>query len=215
MIKKIYGKVKKLALVLAISILAINIAAYSALAAISPTSTSTPTPTPGVSSNIARGQQMMNQMMGTNYNSMNDFMDQMMGRSGAQSMYEMMGRIDAAGLNTNDTRPLRDFMNACQSQSSGYNFGGMMGNWNWSNMMGNGWGINSIFLILGGIIMIIFWALIILAAVALLRWIINSLKGDVRYPGFRSSGAMEILKEKYAKGEITREEFEAKKKDIM
>lgn len=59
----------------------------------------------------------------------------------------------------------------------------------------------------GGIMMIIFWALFI----ALIVWAVREFGGrNVQ----SSSRALDILKERYAKGEINREEFESKKKDI-
>jgi putative membrane protein len=60
----------------------------------------------------------------------------------------------------------------------------------------------------GGIMMIVFWALVI----ALIVWIVREVSGG---NSVRSrSNALDILKERYAKGEIDKEEFEAKKKDI-
>lgn len=201
MIKKNSNNLKKLTLLFAISLLALNIAAYPALAVEAISSTS----------NIERGRQTMGQMMGANYDSMDEFMDQMMGENGTQSMYELMGKINTSGLSASDTKPLSDFMTACQSQSANnYNVGGMMGNWNWNNMMGAGLGVGGLFLVLGGIVMVIFWVIVIMAGVALLHWLANYLKGDTGASG----KAMEILKEKYAKSEISKAEFETKKKDL-
>jgi len=93
--------------------------------------------------------------------------------------------------------------NALAVTSTDSDYGGMMGDWGWNNMMGWGFG--------GGMIMILFWIIAILAIVALLRWLAENLNNNKD----TSNKAMEILKEKYAKGEITKEEFETKKKDIM
>lgn len=59
----------------------------------------------------------------------------------------------------------------------------------------------------GGIMMIVFWVLFI----ALLVWIVREIGGR---NSKSSSNALDILKERYAKGEIGKEEFESKKKDL-
>ncbi len=61
---------------------------------------------------------------------------------------------------------------------------------------------------LGMIVMIIFWALIIGAVVKLFQVLFTS---KVQR---NNSGAIEILKERYARGEISKIEFEEMKKDI-
>lgn len=79
----------------------------------------------------------------------------------------------------------------------------MMGYGGWNNMTdGNGFGI------LGWIPMLLFWVLLILGVVALLRYLGRS--------GQHDSGKtpLEILKERYAKGEIDKKEFEQMKKDL-
>jgi putative membrane protein len=81
-----------------------------------------------------------------------------------------------------------------------------MMNWGYYNMMGipyGGWG--------GGLLMILWWGLIIAVIVWLIRWMLGQ-QGNLQRGG---STALDILKERYAKGEISKQEFEDKKKDIL
>jgi len=72
---------------------------------------------------------------------------------------------------------------------------------------GPGWGYMGEW---GSIFMIIFWLFVIVGIVALIKG--NSFNGGMHHR--RGSSALEILKERYAKGEIERKEFEEKKKDL-
>lgn len=72
----------------------------------------------------------------------------------------------------------------------------------WQGLEGLGWG----WLGLGLLHMVVFWGLVILAFAALLRWL-----GGSPSPG---PGATDILKARYAKGELTREQFEQLKRDL-
>ena len=66
-----------------------------------------------------------------------------------------------------------------------------------------GWGLG------GGLMMLILWVLVVLLVVWLIREF--SGQGNTR----TSSTALDILKERYVKGEINKEEFEQKKKDLQ
>ena len=62
----------------------------------------------------------------------------------------------------------------------------------------------------GGIFMLLFWALVIVGIIYLVKHFSGSEKDSEK-----GDRAIEILKERYAKGEITKEEFEQKKKELM
>jgi putative membrane protein len=82
------------------------------------------------------------------------------------------------------------------------------GPWEWHPMMGWGmWGFGM------GIMMLIFWAAIIVGIVALVRWLWTQGKGTPSTGDGRES-PLDIAKRRYAGGEITKEEFEALKRDL-
>jgi putative membrane protein len=83
---------------------------------------------------------------------------------------------------------------------------GMMG----PGMMGWGWWGGWF----GWIFMIIFWALVIVGLIFLIKWLASFSRSGVSY-GKEQDSALDILKQRYAKGEINREEFDQKKKDLM
>jgi putative membrane protein len=63
----------------------------------------------------------------------------------------------------------------------------------------------------GPIFMLVFWVLIIIAAVYIIKWIAGLSQSET----FKTSEApLDILKKRYAKGEITKAEFEEMKKDV-
>lgn len=78
-----------------------------------------------------------------------------------------------------------------------------------SEMMG-GWGFGWV----GMILMLIFWILVIAGLVLLIRLLIQKTRKQAEVISGGSS-ALDILKDRYARGEIEKEEFEEKKKDLM
>jgi putative membrane protein len=89
------------------------------------------------------------------------------------------------------------------AQGRAYEWGhgpGMMGWW-----YGAGW--------FGTIGMAAFWIAVIVGIVFLIRWLVLSTRsGSHGTPS--GDSALEILKRRYARGEINKEEFEAKKRDL-
>ena len=86
------------------------------------------------------------------------------------------------------------------AQWHGYDWGrgrGMMGGY------GGGW--------FGSIIMVVFWIVVIIGIVFLIRWLVQSGGHGAR----SEESALEILKKRYARGEIDKKEFEARKKDLI
>lgn len=68
--------------------------------------------------------------------------------------------------------------------------------------MGWGWGFAMMAMMLA------FWGVVIVAMVFGMRWLIGQTKPA------RSDGALEILRQRFARGEIDKDEFEAKKKQL-
>lgn len=66
-----------------------------------------------------------------------------------------------------------------------------------------GWGYGFM-----GFGMLLFWALVVLLVVLALRWV-----GDGALPG-RQPSALDVLKERLAKGEIDIEDYEARRKTL-
>jgi putative membrane protein len=61
----------------------------------------------------------------------------------------------------------------------------------------------------GGIFMVLFWIAVIIGIVFLIRWLVQSTRSGA------GESALDILKRRYASGEIDRKEFEQKKKDLL
>jgi putative membrane protein len=81
--------------------------------------------------------------------------------------------------------------------------------WRMGPGMGWGYGMGGF----GSIIMIVFWIAVIVGIIFLVRWLVISTGGSGRLARSEDS-ALEILKRRYARGEINKEEFQEKKKDL-
>lgn len=150
------------------------------------------------------GEYFMGQMMGSSHKSMNNMMIQMMGEEGEIQMHIAMGkRLSGCEPNAQIPQsgigfmPMMWMMRGGENPMMGQGFGMM-----------NGWGGGS-FGIFGWLSMLLFWGLLILSVVAIARYLSRSGQGkENRTPA-------DILKERYARGEIDKKEFEEKKKDLV
>ena len=152
------------------------------------------------------GEYFMGQAIGNTqrHAAMNQMMISMMGEKGEEQMHIVMGkRLSGCDASAQVPSNGAGFMPMMRMMGGGGN--PMMGYGGWGNTMG-GWGG---FGILSWLFMIIFWVLIILGAVALVRYLARSGQQSKE-----DKTPLDILKERYARGEINKKEFEEKKKDL-
>lgn len=75
--------------------------------------------------------------------------------------------------------------------------------WGWGmHPLWWGWGLGMM------VMMLLFWGLVIVGLVVLIRWVIGQSKEG------RSDSAVEILRQRYARGEINKEQFESMKREL-
>ncbi len=74
--------------------------------------------------------------------------------------------------------------------------------WGWRMHPMWGWGVGMMFM------MFIFWALVVVALIVGIRWFM------AQGPRPPTDSALEILRQRYARGEIEKDEFDAKRKAL-
>ena len=154
----------------------------------------------------ALGEYFMGIMAGDSHAAMNAMMIQMHGEDGEEQIHTVMGKR-LSGCDTSATFPAGsgDWMPMMNMMTGGTN-----------NMMNFGF---SPFGWFGWIFMILWWVLIIVGIVALIKWLTSQSREthnrEKPFDSTQDKSALEILKERYAKGEIDKEEFEEKKKDLV
>ena len=79
----------------------------------------------------------------------------------------------------------------------------------WGDMGSMGWGAGWGFF--GVLQMLLWWVLIILGIVVLVKWLLGGTPRGEAKPGDR---ALEVLRERYARGEIDKDEFDKRKRDL-
>ena len=162
------------------------------------------------------GEYFMGQMAGESHIAMNAMMIQTHGEDGEEQIHIVMGKR-LSGCDTSAAfsaigggwMPMMNMMwggwsfDGVQDRSSPFDSNNLTNN----NMMNFGFGTFGAF---GWIFMFLWWVLIIAGIIAFIKWLTSqsySIRDHEKSP-------LEILKERYAKGEIDRKEFEDKKKDL-
>ena len=152
------------------------------------------------------GEYFMGQSIGdiSRHIVMNNMMKSMMGEQGEEQIHIAWGKRGSSC----------DTSAAFPSEGIGF-MPMMMGGWSspFSSNQSNNSMMNFGFSSFGGfgwIFMILWWVLIIAGIIALIKWLTSQSRGTHR----NDKSALEILQERYAKGEINKQEFEEKKKDL-
>lgn len=77
-------------------------------------------------------------------------------------------------------------------------------------MMRGGWGIAMM------VMMVLFWAAVMIAIVFFIRWLISSSGPGQRAEHARDTdSALEILQKRYARGEISKQDYEEMRRDLQ
>ncbi len=158
------------------------------------------------------GEYFMGQMMGDSHAYMNGMMMQAHGEDGEEQIHITMGKrfsgCDTSATLSSEWGGWMPMMQMSPWGFRGQQKGGTGMPWGMNyNMMNYGFGSGPGFL--GLIIMVFWWLLVIAGVIFFIKWL-------VRQAGGSSTGsALETLKQRYAKGEINKQEFEEKKKDLM
>lgn len=79
-------------------------------------------------------------------------------------------------------------------------------------MHGFGWGWGG--MIFGGVLMLLFWVLLIVLIVWAIRAMVRSSGRAAGPPAAGEKTPLDILKERYARGEINREQYDAMRQDL-
>jgi len=147
------------------------------------------------------GEFFMGVMLGEAHSAMNAMMMQAHGEEGEEQIHIAMGKrlsgcdpSAEVGGASGGWMPMMNMMTGSWSSPYGFNRS--------INPM-TGFGAFSIF---GGLFMILWWVLIIAGVVAIIKWLVK---------GGQGKSSLDIIKDRYARGEIDKKELEEKKKDLQ
>ena len=137
------------------------------------------------------GEYFMGQSIGdtSRHSAMNEMMKSMMGEQGEGQMHIAWGKR-GSGCDTSAAFSSKYSISMPMMQMMNFGFGPFGG--------------------FGWIFMILWWVLIIAGIVALIKWLTSQSRSNRGH----EKSALDVLKERYAKGEIDKKEFEEKKKDL-
>jgi putative membrane protein len=152
------------------------------------------------------------------------YMEQMHPRDAHEVMHEMMGVKEGTEQHKQvhvnmakamycgksgmiDSGGMMEMMQGMMGSENMMCSGGMM-NMMRTSMMGGLFGDSSLWL--WGIVEMLFWVALLIALVLLIIWLYRKIVGKAA----ENSSALQILKKRFAKGEITKKEFESMKKKI-
>ncbi len=161
------------------------------------------------------GEYYMAAMMGSSHERMNEILKSRFGASGEEQMHITMGKR-FSGCDTNAAYPagfqgFAPMMGGYGGSMMGYDRSGYYDPAYGASMM-NGYGYGGSMMGYGGFgfpFQILWWILVALAVVTVVRWFSG---GPAQWG--RGASALDVLNDRYAKGEINKEEFESKKKDL-
>jgi len=154
------------------------------------------------------GEYFMGQMAGDSHAAMNAMMIQAHGEDGEEQIHIVMGKR-LSGCDTSAAFPAGSggWMPMMSMMWGGWSSPFGSNNSANNNMMSFGFGPFGGF---GWIFMILWWVLIIAGIAVLIKWLTSQSRGTHDH----EKSPLEILKERYAKGEIDKKEFEERKKDL-
>lgn len=152
------------------------------------------------------GEYFMGTMLGDAHSVMNEMMTKMHSEKGEEQIHVVMGKR-LSGCDTSAAfpagsmgwMPMINMMTGLWSgpQKVGQSQNTMMNNFVYGPF---GW--------LGWVFMLAWWILILAGIIALIKWLVAQF-------GRGGKSALDILKERYARGEISRQEFEEKRREIL
>lgn len=156
------------------------------------------------------GEYSMGLMIGDSHSAMNEMIARIHGEEGEKQIHGALGKR-LSGCDPNATIPGRgqSWMSMMNVAWGGWSvpFTNQINHMMYGFNSGMGWGLG----IFGWLFMVVWWGFIIAGIIALIKWFLRSSHGE----GVCGRSSLDILKQRYAKGEIDKKEFEEKRRDLQ